>query len=33
VARLRAEARFPDLEALRVQMELDAAAARRVLAA
>jgi riboflavin kinase/FMN adenylyltransferase len=33
IARLRSEARFPDLEALRRQMELDAAEARRVLAA
>jgi riboflavin kinase/FMN adenylyltransferase len=33
IARLRPEARFPDLEALRRQMELDAAEARRVLAA
>lgn len=33
VARLRGEARFPDLKALREQMELDAALARRVLAA
>jgi riboflavin kinase/FMN adenylyltransferase len=33
VARLRAEARFPDLDALRLQMERDAAEARRVLAA
>ena len=33
VARLRGEARFPDLDALREQMELDAAEARRVLAA
>jgi riboflavin kinase/FMN adenylyltransferase len=33
VARLRGEARFPDLDALREQMERDAAEARRVLAA
>jgi riboflavin kinase/FMN adenylyltransferase len=33
VARLRDEARFGDLEALRRQMELDAAEARRALAA
>jgi riboflavin kinase/FMN adenylyltransferase len=33
VARLRDETRFDDLEALRLQMELDAVEARRVLAA